>query len=55
MSFGQALRPHIGVAVGTIVYPVAAMSFGAGIDLAFIIHYGWANCHLLRQGIHTLA
>ena len=42
MSFGQALRPHIGVAVGN--------AFWAGSDLAFILHYGWAGLSFAPAG-----
>ena len=38
------------IAVGTYVYPVAAMSCWAGIDLAFIPHYGWAGLSCAPAG-----
>ena len=41
----------VGVAVGTYVYPVAAMSFGQALTLSSFSTMVGQDCHLLRQGV----
>ena len=38
------------IAVGTYVYLLAAMSFWAGIDVAFILRFGWAGLSFAPAG-----
>ena len=55
LSFAPAGDSHIGVAAGTYVYLVTAMSFGQALTLPSFSTMVGQDCHLLRQGIHTLA
>ena len=51
LSFAPAGDSHIGVAVGTYVY----LNFGQALALPAFSTMVGQDCHLLRQGVHTLA